>query len=363
MSRLHLLSIEPLEARIAPANITATFAGGKLTIIGDDAANTVSIGAFSDGYTLYAGMGSHLIFNGTDLGDGGSKDIHAPITSLVVDLGAGDDSFDSIGLHFAKDVTIKGGAGKDTLKATYFHVGGDFNVDGGADDDKLQIEGDTQAGKLAVDLGGGTNQLQFNYTHLSVEGDSTIKAGTGVDTITTTQSATFNFGGKLDIALGGGDDSIGLGQDGLSAPDLFEVGGKFTITQGAHAGTFTVKLNPQTLRLGSDFTITTDGTSGGTNIVNLYAGFVAVAGKTTITSKGNAIDNLTLTSGVSLQLLSGVSVDLGEGKNTTLFGSTAVTLGALSYKGGAGDDKITFGGGVPVAVLGATDVKLGDGVN
>lgn len=358
-----LNSIEILEARIAPANVTATFAGGKLTVTGDDAANSVFIGALSDGTSIGVGMGSELVFNGTNLGDGATQDIHAPVTSVMVDLGAGDDSFDSIGLHFAKDVTIKGGAGKDTLKAVYFHVGGKFTVDGGADDDKLQIEGDTQAGKLAIDLGGGTNQLQFNFAHLSVEGDTTIKAGTGVDTITTSPNTSFNFGRKLDIALGGGNDSIGFGQDLSNTPDLFEVGGKFTITQGAHTGTFTVNLAPQVLRVGGDLSITTDPKSGGTNIINVNGGFTTVGGKTTITSKGTAIDTLSLGGGTSWQLLGGLSADLGEGKNTTTLGALDLMLGALSYKGGAGDDKITFTGAVPIKIVGLTDVKLGDGAN
>ncbi len=359
-----LSSIEVLEARIAPANVTATYAGGKLTVVGDGDANSVYLGALSDGFSVGTGAGSHLIFNGTDLGDAATQNIHGPVTTVAVDLGAGDDYFESFFTSFGKDVTIKGGAGKDTIKTVGLHVGGKLSIDSGADDDTLMLEADLEAGKLAIDMGAGTNKLQFNNTHLDVEGDSTIKAGTGVDTITTSQQASFTFGKKLEIALGGGDDSIGFGQDALNQPDLFEVGGKFTITQAAHTGTFKVNLNPQILRLGGDFSITTDGKTGGTNVVNFGGGFVTAAGKTTFKSTGNAVDTYTFNA-VSVQLLGAVSADLGDGNNTMSVNSVfaTTTLGALSYKGGAGDDKITFVGGSPVVITGATDVKLGDGTN
>lgn len=285
------------------------------------------------------------------------------MTDVTVDLGGGDDYFESFGGTFGKNVTIKGGTGKDTIKTVYVHVGGTLAIDGGADDDKLMLEADLQVGKLAVDLGAGTNQLQFNNTHLGVEGDSTIKGGTGVDTITTSQNATFSFGGKLDIALGGGDDSIGLGQNLSNLPDLFEVGGKLSIVQGPHTGTFTLNLDPQLLRVGGDLSITTDGKTGGTNVVNLGNRFLTVLGKTTIKSTGAAVDTYSIAAG-QLQLVGAVSADLGEGANTLDFTSvTTSTLGALAYKGGAGDDKLTVGGTTPFTIVGLTDVKLGDGTN
>ena len=154
-------SIEPLEARIAPANVTATFSGGKLKVVGDGGDNFVYLGTLDNGFSVATGAGSHLIFNGTDLGDAATQDIHALVGDVTVDLGAGDDNFECFGGSFGKNVTIKGGAGKDTIKTVFFHVGGTFTVEGGDNDDKLMLEADLQAGKLAIDLGAGTNQLQF----------------------------------------------------------------------------------------------------------------------------------------------------------------------------------------------------------
>lgn len=355
--------IEPLESRIAPANVTATFAGGKLVVTGDAGDNAVYLGALDNGFSVGVGMGSHLIFNGTDLGDAASKDVQALVTDVSVDLGAGNDSFESFGGHFTKNVTIKGGAGNDTIKTATFRVGGTFTVDGGADDDTLMLEQDLQAGKLVLDGGAGANQIQFNYTNLGVEGDSSIKGGTGVDTITTKQGSNFSFGGDLAIALGGGNDSIGFGQDLSSEPHLFEVGGDFSITEAPHAGTFTVKFSPDILRIGGNLSVTTDGKTGGTNNVELGGGFVHVFGKTTLKSTGAAVDTYSV-AGTQLQLVGGVAVDLGDGANTIGFtGYGSATLGSLAYKGGAGDDKLTFSGDVPFSVLGLTDVKLGEGTN
>lgn len=71
-------SIEPLEARIAPANVTATFVGGKLKVIGDGDANSVYLSTNRDNFGIGTGAGSHLIFNGTDLGDAATQTIFAP---------------------------------------------------------------------------------------------------------------------------------------------------------------------------------------------------------------------------------------------------------------------------------------------
>lgn len=356
-------TFELLESRIAPATVTATLAGGKLTIFGDAGTNEVFLNSQTDGFNLTVSSGSHLVFNKTDLGDGATALIHGMVAEVSVDLGAGDDHFEVFGGSFSKDVTVKGGEGKDSIKTVNLQVGGTLSIDAGADDDTLMLESGLQVGKLAVDLGTGTNQLQFNFTHLGTEGDAMIKAGSGVDTITTTQATTFSIGGNLSIALGGGDDSIGFGQDALNAPALFEVGGKLGIVQGPHAGTFTVNLNPTDLRVRGDFSLAVDGKNGGTNNVNISGGTVAMLGKTAFKSTGAAADTVTINP-AALTLDGVVSANLGDGKNAVTIGAiVSASLGSLSYKGGTGDDTLAFTSNSPITVLGASTVALGDGAN
>jgi|GEM_PF-3682687 len=357
--------IETLESRIAPAAIlTATLVGAKLTITGTAEAETGGFGNSGDGssFQISTQPGTNLIFNGTDLGDGASMDLGRPVMDLTVDLGAGDDSIECDFSTFAKSLTIKGGAGKDSIKLVGISTGGAISIDAGADDDNVKIEANTHASKIDVNLGEGSNALELNNTDLFVEKSVTVKAGAGNDSLTTNNTAScgFRIGGDFAIALGKGDNQVNLGHP-ADTVGMLDVGGKLSIVQDVHASTVPINLYTYNMRVGGEFSVTNAGTGDATVEVN--SGNVHITGKTTVKSAGDAADSVRFDAG-QLLLTGPVSFDLGGGANATTFnGATATALGSLAYKGGAGQDTITFLSGVPVVVTGLTDLKLGDGDN
>lgn len=203
LSRRHL-GCEALEPRQMFA-ITPLFASGQLSITGDAANDTVVIG------TVDVGGVPQVTVNGQGVGSGVNA---SAVTSIVANLGGGNDTMNLSSLDFSKfigltinSVTLNGHAGNDTLTGTSLGDtlnGGDGNdtLDGLAGDDHL-VGGngnDTLVGGIGddfIDTGLNDDVVSFSGTG-NLGSDAIIQAASGnLDTLVFS-----NLGGAITIDIG-----------------------------------------------------------------------------------------------------------------------------------------------------------------
>ncbi len=202
--RKRLTPVECLEARKLLA-ITPMFAAGQLTVTGDGANDTVSIS------TIDVAGSPQVTVNGQSIGTGVDA---SAVTSIVANLGGGNDTMNLSSLDFSKftgltnnSVTLNGQSGNDTLTGTSLGDildGGDGNdtLDGGAGDDHL-IGGsgnDTLIGGAGDDLiDCGLNNDVVSFSGIGNLGSDTIvqPASGNLDTLVFS-----NFGGAITIDIG-----------------------------------------------------------------------------------------------------------------------------------------------------------------
>src|SRR5262249_54729708 len=134
------VSLEPLDRRLMMA-VTATFANGVLTVMGDDNDNDIKL--------FFAANGTIQVNADTII-------IPTPATrtntTLIQIFGqGGDDKLIWSGSANLPAARVDGGDGRDTITS------GTFNdtLVGGADDDTYLFDGDGVAGSDTVDESGG----------------------------------------------------------------------------------------------------------------------------------------------------------------------------------------------------------------
>src|SRR4051812_21218285 len=104
------LALDPLETRDTPAGtVTATFAGGRLTLTGDAADNAVTINQLADGRLALAGnLGTEIRLNGAPPVP--SVTLPAPLTgALTAAWGAGRDQLTLSGVALPASLSVNGG--------------------------------------------------------------------------------------------------------------------------------------------------------------------------------------------------------------------------------------------------------------
>jgi Ca2+-binding RTX toxin-like protein len=234
---------------VASANVTATVAGGALTVTGQDSdgiaitclANQVKVNgqdpnsgaAACDAITSIAvtgGDGANVIdLSGVADKDDAVNTDYPAITSVTIDGGAGDDTI--TGTEHTD--TLRGGDGKDRIIGDENKAPGSFDVfEGQAGDDTLvwnpgqdndKMDGGDGADTIEVNGGGGGEQftvkpsatagrVQFDRTGPTPPGPFTLDIGTAE---------------RLDLNANGGDDSL------ISDPGLDALGFKLDIDGGA----------------------------------------------------------------------------------------------------------------------------------
>ncbi len=206
--RRHLLSIEPLETRYAPAYNAYVLSGilvitsgdtqadqlivddatgnGTIDINGDDVAGATFAAVTGIQFSNAGGTGQDTVF--VDAGNDVAAFDSIPMT---MNAGSGGDSLDASNVESAA-VVLNGGAGHDQL----FGGGGNDSLSGFAGNDN-------------VNGGPGADFLDGGDDHDSLfgkEGDDTIYAGYGNDTVS-------GFDGNDWIDAGDGDDSV-AGKEG-----------------------------------------------------------------------------------------------------------------------------------------------------
>jgi hypothetical protein len=207
--------IEPLEARqMLAGDVLVAVSGGNLIVSGDDLDNQVAIhSAAEPGQYLVVGLnGTHVSLadgDGTPPSDRGGEAAVAPENGVIVNgvhrgarirMGDGDDLVAVNNAHFHSDVSINTGAGGDTVIVGTLPPNSDGHP---------VLEGDT---------GEGTSEDPSTQpdVRVGIRGSLHIRTGADGDTVRVDNA---NIGRNLALATGEGEDHVGLGHRPASNPD------------------------------------------------------------------------------------------------------------------------------------------------
>ena len=264
------LTVEPLEGRDVPAgNVTATLAGGVLTLTGDDQANVISTLTLTAGHAIIAPDAGTSI-NGKPPGT--TEDLPATATKLTARLLGGNDS-----------LTIEGNA------EFVLTQGASFDLGEGDDTLTLSTTGKVQLGGLKV-VGGEGNEAV------------TVRGGAGkASTIGGTTTFDFGPGASGSVTLGG--NAGGFGELGLPA-------GGVRATAAAGSG---LTLNGINLTTAGPVQLTGKPTAATAAFTGSTLGGVSVAG-------GTALASLTTTR------VNGNLAAVGTVGGTVVFGGAATDV-------------------------------------
>lgn len=312
-------TIEVMEERSNPANVTATIANGVLTL-------TAATGNFDDVMKIsqssiegqYDIAGTGTTINGVTI-----FTTTKPWNSVVCNLKGGNDEV-TLSTSIVGGMTFNGGDGNNEFTIdSGSYIGGSVRYGNGtanANVDKLTIFANDIfiARDLIGNFGAGTS-----YTTLAgvvVGGRVAITGGSGNDSIETLgihvcQSFTANLGnGSNLVSIDALGDNISGGADGT------DILGGLTINTGTGADTINIGSEHGVEVLGKVVMNTGNEAAGGDSI---------------------AIDNSTFYGDCTL--------NLGAGNDTVLFetidnlNSSGKVYGLLTVLGQAGDDAIGFG--------------------
>jgi hypothetical protein len=231
-TRRAVLALQTLEGREVPAgNVAASFSGtGVLTLVGDNAANAITVRVTGTTLTITGSAGTTI--NGRSF-----VSAFAAVRGLQASMNDGDDvvRIDSTANFLVPgSVSINLGAGNNILgfnTAGRLAVGA-LGVAGGSGNDVVAVAGglhtnSTISGGATIFVGNGANTVSIR--RLTIGGPVSVATADGADTLAidaTTFLSTFT------ASLGAGNDAIRFGQvTGQSAPVDFR--GQVTIHAGA----------------------------------------------------------------------------------------------------------------------------------
>jgi len=325
-------SLEPLEARIAPAAITVSpVANGVLKISALDASTAAQVSVF------------FLDADTIQVSDGGSAlaPVHG-VHSIKITLGDQADSLDFFGAEFRGPISISSGAGQDVINFHGADTGGIFgDVSVVAKGNALVTvqDGSKITGTLSVTTGAG----------------GAVAVATTVGGLTTTNVASVSLIPDSYVA---GNVRVIAPATGVVVTTGGTIGGSLMVKGSTSASAEdTVHLNgvvngPISLVLGD----------GGSSVDSLAASFMA-GDNVTISGKGGPDTvNLALGSSLSSTGIGGsLKISLGDGTNSITINGQARIDGGIRTSGGTGDDSVsmTYYGNVG----GVARFDLGAGTN
>ncbi|MBK6939671.1 MAG: hypothetical protein IPH13_05580 [Planctomycetes bacterium] len=220
----------------AHASAVAKKSGAKLSVIGDDGPNLISL--TSDG-----SAGEVVVeINGAPLQS------FIGVRDIVIATGGGDDSVDVRGIHIGGSLKVKTGSGGDSIRLSdvssptkrELFIGRNVDLDlGGQSNDRMDFESVTNAG---ISIGGnvtirrselvsaatGSGAHTMDTADLRIGGDLVVRAAKGVEHSITIDSTSVcgatrilmgsefdsvtllrsTFVGNVTIALGGSGDAV-----------------------------------------------------------------------------------------------------------------------------------------------------------
>lgn len=398
-----------------------------------DAGTSTSIGTNGNPFTDILGKVTSVIFTGgagadsltttnlltlktlTFSGDAGSDTLHTfnltTTAGVTVNLGpdGGGVTFDGV-TKIGGDATVNYGAdgGSTTFFGTSATVKGAVVLNGGAGADLLGVSANANVFGKGVKFTGGAGQNQLTIDGVAttlgkgLTGNALEFTGSDDGNILSVIGTSFSAKGNVLFTAGAGSDSMALnpvflkvdgsltadvggGVDDLEiSPLVGAIKGAVTLKLGEGDGN-SVRIEPQTLALGSSLTVTggllgdsfaiNDGASvsiKGPALIDLGGGtgadFVNLTSTTltfgsSLTVKDSAASSLSVNSDAIFLSVKGLlDVESGSGDSVVQVSAKQMTVGALTVKTGVGLDlaqflgvKLTVGGSVSVDTGLATD--------
>jgi Ca2+-binding RTX toxin-like protein len=277
-----------------------------------------------------------------DVGEDGTADFtfdRNTFTAISVTTKGGDDQVDVVnnGGAFDKAITVDGGAGDDTLRGG---AGNETFLGGSGNDDV-----DGNIGADTIDLGSGNDRAQWDPG----DGSDSIEGGGGNDALDFNGS---NASENIDVTANGGRvrlarnvAAINMDLDGLEQVRVRALGGADNVTVGDLQGTGVKSVSTDLRTIGGEADGSIDhviaqGTAAADRFsVGGSAGQILVngPGADVLVTTAEAQDDVdvqtlgdsdTVTSGVTVPGPGSVTIDGGEGADTSI------------YKGTDGDDEI-----------------------
>ena len=308
----------------------AQFDGDTLQIFGDNGEQTLAIVNQPSTYVL-------------DIGNNGTADFtfdRSTFSKIEVDAKGGNDRIDLIngGGALDKPITVDGGAGNDTLRGAagaekLLGGSGDDDIDGNIGDDTVdggtgndRIEWDPGDGSDTVDGASGTDALDFNGSNI---GEQIGVTANGARARLTRNVASIDMDlGSLEqirVRTVGGSDAVTVGD--LRGTGVRTVASDLRASDGAADG-----VADNVIVQGTDAADRFDVGATSDGKVRVDGSGVGVEVTSAETQDNVDVDTLgdadTVVSGVSVPGPGSVTVDGGDGADTSI------------YKGTGGDDEI-----------------------
>jgi len=358
------LAVQPLEGRLAPANVTVTFSPltHVLTVVGDNAANDLTIqGDASDPthFTLTStgtingiagpfstpsgvrNMAMRLLAGNDQVGFGNSPAVHLT-GSLSINGGDGANSVTASALMVDKGLTITNGVGNDSTTLLDVSVGGSLTVRNGSGDSftrLARISAPVSAIRGSVLVTNGAGQDHTELTDVNVGGGVNVQNGLADAGGAAGLTVIFNnfVAGFRSQIRGGVSVSFLDGNVGSSGLSDVEVGGDVTFAFGS--GSFSAFLDGfqvlQPVAVRGNLTLT--GTGIGTvSLGTGLSGTGLVVGKALRVTTGSAADSVTLS---KTDVGGATTLRLGDGANMVRIDNSEF-VGAFNVTTGAGTDAV-----------------------
>src|SRR5262245_569296 len=356
-------SLDSLEFRDTPAGtVAATFAGGRLTLIGDAAANTVVITQGPDDRLTISGNGSDTQFELNGGPAQGTVTLPAPVTGgVTVRLGDGADQLIVDGVELPGALTIDGrngsgdGVAGNAVGLRNVRVGGSLAITNLAGADATTLMGAVHVtGGLTIRNGpGGSTVLGDETTDLRVGGLFLVANGSGADKVDLWQAASVTAGG---LAFNSGMDADGSYYRVHPSGDLTVAGG-VRVTNGAGADRIHIGSGQNVAIRGAVVIHNGDGGSFNNMIAlkDLSVGSVFITNGAGNDSNDIHTDDTAQIRG-SIRFVNGA----GEGHNYVGDGNRFTIGGNVAFINGSGQDLNTLFSG-EMRVNGAVTICNNDG--
>jgi hypothetical protein len=383
-----LLEVQQVAATTAGGTIAAIFTGGRLTLTGDAADNSLLITQGADGRLILSGNGSGTGIRLNGDAAGGTVTLPAAVTGpVMINLGDGLDNLFIDGVQLPGALSINGGNGTadgvdgNLLRLHDVRVGGSVAVSNLAGMDATYLLGSINVrGGLSIRNGSGGSQVWGDQTtDLHVGGILNIANGAGYDQV--------DFWGAINVAVAGISVNSGSDADGAylrihpfgdlkvaggvrvvngAGSDMTDLGGQNVTVHGAvvirngDGGSFNTMLALGTLLLGQ--VAITNGAGDDTNDIFTYDAAVIRGGISFNNAAGDSSNYVG--GGSAVAVVGNISVINGTGRDiNTIFSDDIRISGAITVRNGDGDSDTSIGGTSYLLVQGATKVTAGIGLD
>ena len=386
-----LMTLEEVQqfAAVAGGIVAVTFAGGRLTLTGDAAANAVRITPGPDGRLTITGNGSATQFQ---LNGGPAMDavtLPGRVTAGVsINLGDGADGLFLEGVELPGTLSINGGNGSadgtngNLVRLTNVRVHGGLGISNLAGMDTTYLLGvvDVGGGLMIRNGAGGSQVSGDEFTDLRVRGAFSVIGGAGFDKVdlfgtagVAVGSLAFHSGSDLDgseyrvhpfgdftvaggvqVTNGAGEDRTQLGGQNMT------IRGAVVIRNG-DGGSFNNLLTQGGLSIGS-IAITSGAGTDFNDIHSLDAAIQVRGGIRFVNGAGEGHnyvgDGNLLSVGGSITFINGP--DAGQDLNT-IFSAEVRIAGAVTIRNGDGPSDTSVAADTRLSIGGATRITSGVG--